>query len=94
MQGSRPQRRLTGWLLAAMTALAPTGLMALETSLVAPGASKELKERIEETSSVTTPDSRGLDTPLEILSAALSDYRTIVQVLYVEALGVDGGAER
>ncbi len=84
MQGSRPQRRLTGWLLAAMTALAPTGLMALETSLVAPGASKELRERIEETSSVTTADSRGLDTPLEILSAALSDYRTIVQILYDE----------
>jgi len=84
MQGSRPQRRLTGWLLAAMTALAPTGLMAFETSLVAPGASKELKERIEETSSVTTADSRGLDTPLEILSAALSDYRTIVQILYDE----------
>ncbi|MBO9435642.1 BamA/TamA family outer membrane protein [Ruegeria sp. R13_0] len=84
MQGSRPQRRLTGWLLAAMTALAPTGLLALETSLVAPGASKELRERIEETSSVTTADSRGLDTPLEILSAALSDYRTIVQILYDE----------
>jgi translocation and assembly module TamA len=58
--------------------------MALETSLVAPGASKELRERIEETSSVTTADSRGLDTPLEILSAALSDYRTIVQILYDE----------
>ncbi|MEM7088937.1 MAG: BamA/TamA family outer membrane protein [Pseudomonadota bacterium] len=64
--------------------MSPTHLAALETSLIAPGAPKELIERIEETSSVTTADARGLDTPLEILSAALSDYRTIVQILYDE----------
>ncbi|WP_282152604.1 autotransporter assembly complex protein TamA [Ruegeria atlantica] len=62
----------------------PTALAALETTLTAPGASKELVERMEETSSVTTAESRGLDTPLEILSAALSDYRTLVQILYDE----------
>ncbi|WP_261307852.1 autotransporter assembly complex protein TamA [Ruegeria atlantica] len=62
----------------------PTALAALETTLTAPGASKELVERMEETSSVTTAKSRGLDTPLEILSAALSDYRTLVQILYDE----------
>ncbi len=84
MQGSRPRRRLKCCLLGALMMSVPTGLMALETSLVAPGASKELKARIEETSSVTTADARGLDTPLEILSAGLSDYRTIVQILYDE----------
>ncbi|WP_282170769.1 autotransporter assembly complex protein TamA [Ruegeria atlantica] len=62
----------------------PTALAALETTLTAPGAPKELIERMEETSSVTTAESRGLDTPLEILSAALSDYRTLVQILYDE----------
>lgn len=84
MHRSRPRRRLNCWLLGVLMMSVPTGLLALETSLVAPGASKELKERIEETSSVTTADARGLDTPLEILSAALSDYRTIVQILYDE----------
>ncbi|WP_233493520.1 autotransporter assembly complex protein TamA [Ruegeria atlantica] len=62
----------------------PTALAALETTLTAPGASKGLIERMEETSSVATAESRGLDTPLEILSAALSDYRTLVQILYDE----------
>ncbi|WP_254445796.1 autotransporter assembly complex protein TamA [Ruegeria arenilitoris] len=62
----------------------PTTLAALETTLTAPGGSKELVERLEENSSVATAESRGLDTPLEILSAALSDYRTMVQILYDE----------
>ncbi|WP_247744067.1 BamA/TamA family outer membrane protein [Ruegeria sp. R14_0] len=62
----------------------PTALAALETTLTVPGGSKEVVERLEENSSVATAESRGLDTPLEILSAALSDYRTIVQILYDE----------
>ncbi|WP_370456775.1 autotransporter assembly complex family protein [Ruegeria sp. THAF57] len=62
----------------------PTSVAALETTLTASGAPSKLVERIEETSSVATAESRGLDTPLEILSAALSDYRTIVQILYDE----------
>ena len=64
--------------------LVPTSLVALETTLTAPGAPKELVERLEQTSSVATANNRGLDTPLEILSAALSDYRTLVQILYDE----------
>lgn len=84
MQGRTPQGRLKCWLSAIVLALTPTTLMALETSLTAPGASKELVERLKKTSSVTTAEERGLDTPLEILSAALSDYRTLVQILYDE----------
>ncbi|WP_171100494.1 autotransporter assembly complex family protein [Ruegeria sp. HKCCD7255] len=57
---------------------------ALDVSLSAPGAPKELVNRLEETSSVFTADSRGLDTSIEVLSAALSDYRTIVQIMYDE----------
>ncbi|WP_420586381.1 autotransporter assembly complex protein TamA [Ruegeria sp.] len=84
MQGSRPRAYLRNCLLGTMAAVLPTSLAALETTLNAPGASKELIQRIEETSSVTTAEARGLDTPLEVLSAALSDYRTIVQILYDE----------
>ncbi len=84
MTGSRPRRVLRCWLLSALTALAPNFASALEISLSAPGASKDLVDRLEETSSVFTAESRGLDTSLEILSAALSDYRTIVQIMYDE----------
>ncbi len=84
MQGSKPRRGLRCWLLGAVAALAPTTLVALETTLTAPGAPKEVVERLKETSSVATAEDRGLDTPLEILSAALSDYRTLVQILYDE----------
>ncbi|WP_299891056.1 autotransporter assembly complex family protein [uncultured Ruegeria sp.] len=84
MQGSTPSGILRCWMIGAVMALAPTCLAALETTLTAPGAPKELVERLEETSSVATAENRGLDTPLEILSAALSDYRTLVQILYDE----------
>ncbi len=84
MPGSRPRAFLTTCLLGAFAMSLPTTLAALETTLTAPGGSKELVERLEENSSVATAESRGLDTPLEILSAALSDYRTMVQILYDE----------
>lgn len=83
MRGRGPRAFVKHCLLGVMAAL-PSSLAALETTLNAPGAPEALVERIEETSSVATADSRGLDTPLEILSAALSDYRTIVQILYDE----------
>ncbi|WP_171173489.1 autotransporter assembly complex family protein [Ruegeria sp. HKCCD8929] len=57
---------------------------ALETTLSTPGASSDLRDRIAETSSVLTAEARGLETPLELLSASLSDYRTLVQILYDE----------
>ncbi|WP_120634311.1 autotransporter assembly complex family protein [Ruegeria sp. EL01] len=84
MQGSTPQGILRCWMIGAVMTLVPTSLVALETTLTAPGAPKELVERLEQTSSVATANNRGLDTPLEILSAALSDYRTLVQILYDE----------
>ncbi len=84
MQGTGRRTVVRNCLLGALATLLPTSLASLETTLTAPGASAELVERIEQTSSVATAESRGLDTPLEILSAALSDYRTIVQILYDE----------
>ncbi|MEX0308519.1 MAG: autotransporter assembly complex family protein [Ruegeria sp.] len=84
MTGSRPRSDLRGWLFGALVALSPNLATALETTLSAPGASEDLVDRLEETSSVFTSESRGLDTSLEILSAALSDYRTIVQIMYDE----------
>ncbi len=82
MQASSWTCGLRGWIAGVALALAPQSLWALETTLSAPGMSKDLAKQIEETSSVMTAESRGLDTPLEVLSAALSDYRTIVQILY------------
>ena len=82
MQAIRRWGSLKGWVVGAIFALAPTDAFSLETSLSAPGLSSNLVKQIEETSSVMTAESRGLDTPLEVLSAALSDYRTIVQILY------------
>jgi len=84
MQPSRRKSAVKNWFLAVTLAAAPQAVLALETNLSAPGLSENLAKRIEETSSVMTAESRGLDTPLEVLSAALSDYRTIVQILYDE----------
>ncbi len=84
MTGSGPRSVLRCWLLGTLVSLSPSLAPALETTLSAPGASKDVVDRLEETSSVFTAESRGLDTSLEILSAALSDYRTIVQILYDE----------
>ncbi|WP_174823149.1 autotransporter assembly complex protein TamA [Ruegeria arenilitoris] len=82
--GSSPRRVLKSWLVATLAAVAPNVVSALEISLTATGAPETLVTRLEETSSVFTAESRGLDTSLEILSAALSDYRTIVQIMYDE----------
>ncbi|WP_171210986.1 autotransporter assembly complex family protein [Ruegeria sp. HKCCA5426] len=84
MQGNGRHAVFRNCLFGALSLVLPTSVAALETTLTAPGAPSKLVERIEETSSVATAESRGLDTPLEILSAALSDYRTIVQILYDE----------
>ena len=70
MTGSRPRSALKGWLFGTLVALSPNLAIALETTLSAPGASEDLVDRLEETSSVFTSESRGLDTSLEILSAA------------------------
>ena len=82
MQVSKPNSGLKHWIAGMFLALSPACAFALETTLSAPGLPEDLVENLEKTSSVMTADSRGLDTPLEVLSAALSDYRTIVQILY------------
>lgn len=68
--------------LTLLAALAPGIALALETSFSAPGAPEELREKLEMGSSALNAEERGLDTPLELLSASLSDYRTLVQILY------------
>ena len=82
MRAGRRKFSLRGWFIGAVLAVAPQSLLALETSLSAPGLPPDVVKKIEATSSVITAESRGLDTPLEVFSAALSDYRTIVQILY------------
>jgi translocation and assembly module TamA len=62
--------------------LIPAVAFALETSLSAPGAPEALQNRLRAASSVLSADSRGLTTSQELLAAALSDYGTLVQVLY------------
>ncbi|KUJ80396.1 hypothetical protein AVO45_04915 [Ruegeria marisrubri] len=84
MSTSGPARAAKAWAAALLTALVPQSALALETVLSAPGAPPDLVKRMTETSSVMTADARGLDTPIEILSAASSDYRTLVQILYDE----------
>ncbi|MCE8536662.1 BamA/TamA family outer membrane protein [Ruegeria pomeroyi] len=69
-------------LATAAIALLPTTTLALEAVLTAPGASEELQDRLRQSSSALSAPARGQDSPLELLSAALSDYRTLVQVLY------------
>jgi translocation and assembly module TamA len=62
--------------------LAPGVAMALDTSLTAPGAPDDLADRLRGASSVMTAGARGLDSGQELLAASLSDYHTLVQVLY------------
>ncbi|MEY8837486.1 autotransporter assembly complex family protein, partial [Cribrihabitans sp. XS_ASV171] len=57
---------------------------AFETVLNVTGGSANLRGRIEAASSVLNAEDRGLDEPLELISAARADYRTIVQILYDE----------
>ena len=55
---------------------------AVETTLIARGANEDLRDRLIGASAVMAADVNGLDTVQELLAAALSDYRTLVQVLY------------
>jgi translocation and assembly module TamA len=71
-------------ILAMSLSILPGLASALTTSLTAPGASENLRDRLIAASTVMSADTHGLDTPQELLSAALSDYRTMVQILYDE----------
>lgn len=60
----------------------PGTVRALETILVTPGASDDIRERIAAGSLSLTAEQRGFDTPQEILAAARSDYQALVGILY------------
>ena len=64
--------------------LAPDMARAFETALTAPGAPEALEKRLTEASAVMGAKARGLSSVQELLAAAQSDYRTMVQVLYDE----------
>lgn len=69
-----------GALLTALFSSAP--LFALETSLSAKGAPESLLTQLTAASLSVSAKAQGLDSAQELLAAALSDYRTLVQVLY------------
>lgn len=69
----------------ACAALSASAVSALETTLSVPGAPDDLRDRLTAASSVMSAQSRGLTTVQELLAASLSDYRTLVQVLYDES---------
>ncbi len=55
---------------------------AVEARLQAPGSSDELRDRLQGASAVLAASARGETEVQPLLAAALSDYRTLVQVLY------------
>ena len=60
----------------------PGVLAALTTNLSAPGVPEELQDQLTASSAVMGAKTNGLTTPLELISAANSDYRTLIQLLY------------
>ena len=71
-----------GALLCAIAALVPGLALALEATLSAPGAPDDLTDRLRGASSAVAAQDNGLDSGQEILAASLSDYQTLVQILY------------
>ncbi len=80
----RPFRFLRGLVfsISAVGTFAGHHADAAEVTLSAPEADAELSETLTLSSSVFEAQARGLDTVQELLAASLSDYRTMVQVLY------------
>ena len=70
---------------ATCAAMMPGLALALETTLKAPGASEDLADRLRGASSVMSAEANGLDSGQELLAASLSDYRTLLQILYDES---------
>lgn len=71
-------------LLVAALVFSPAMSLALTTSFSAPDAPETIQSRLQAASSVMSAEANGLDTAQELLAAALSDYRTLVQILYDE----------
>ncbi|MEP3329880.1 BamA/TamA family outer membrane protein [Sedimentitalea sp.] len=84
MQNVRWRTGLSRTLLAACVTLAPGLAVALTTNLTAPGASDELVDRLTAASSIMNAETNGLDTSQELVAASLSDYTTLIQILYDE----------
>lgn len=84
MYETRSLKAVRRGLLALWLITAPSLLLALNTTLSAPGVSEDLQERLSASSSVMAADTNGLDTPQELIAASLSDYRTLIQVMYDE----------
>lgn len=79
---SAARTRIRSGIWVGCLAFIPTLGFALETTLTAPGAPEEVENRLRAASSSMSAETRGLDTPQELFAAAVSDYRTLVQVLY------------
>lgn len=79
---SAPARTVLWRSVFAVVLVIPNALMALETRLSAPGAPKELVDRLTAASATMSAQANGLNTGQEIFAASLSDYRTLIQVLY------------
>ncbi|MBL4767692.1 MAG: BamA/TamA family outer membrane protein [Rhodobacteraceae bacterium] len=71
-------------ILAALLGFIPMMAAAVEATLTAKGASEELVERLTDASLSIAADEKKLTTSQELLAAAVSDYLTLVQVLYDE----------
>lgn len=75
---------ILGGLLALLLGIAPMMAAAVEATLTAKGAPENLVERLTGASLSIAANDKELTTAQELLAAALSDYRTLVQVLYDE----------
>ncbi|GHF66811.1 autotransporter assembly complex protein TamA [Seohaeicola zhoushanensis] len=71
-----------GWLAAVVLLMLPLSAQALEAALTAPGAPDDVTARLRASSAVLAAKGSGLTSGQEIYAAALSDYRTLVQVMY------------
>lgn len=75
-------RRAAFGLCLAVFGVLPGVTTAFETTLSTPGAPEDLTERLSAASATLIAQRRGVTSPQEIFAAALSDYRTLVEVLY------------
>jgi len=82
MTPKRQSGRTLARVLAVLAALWPGWAGALDSSLTAPGADDALTNRLRAASLSMASEAQKLETPQEILAAANSDYRTLLQVLY------------
>ncbi|MDK3072296.1 BamA/TamA family outer membrane protein [Sedimentitalea sp. JM2-8] len=71
-------------ILAVGLAMGPSVALALTPTLSAPGVSEDLQKRLESSSAVMSAETNGLDTPQELIAASMSDYRTLLQIMYDE----------